>query len=161
MCNWQLPISPSRWGNFASPVSAVCGLYQLRLCSLTLNSIGPTNATGFLAVDNQTSKIVLSFRGTVSIRNWLRNLGIGFVAFPRCSGYAVHSGFYESWCAARGLVQAALANALRTYPGYSIVVTGHSLGGAIATIAAEDLRVSGYPVSLVSETLNLHMSVSY
>jgi alpha-beta hydrolase superfamily lysophospholipase len=35
-------------------------------------------------------------------------------------------------------------------PTYKIVTTGHSLGGAIATLAAADLRNSGYAVTMHS-----------
>lgn len=37
-----------------------------------------------------------------------------------------------------------------SYPSYSLVVTGHSLGAAIATIAAAQLRNEGHPAALVS-----------
>jgi alpha-beta hydrolase superfamily lysophospholipase len=75
------------------------------------------------------------------------------VPWDICVACTVHAGFYNSWTSAKSLVEAAIASARQTYPSYAIVSTGHSLGGAIATIAAADLRAtSGYDVSLVRQT---------
>ena len=43
----------------------------------------------------------------------------------------------------------AVETAVGDYPDYDLVVVGHSLGGAIATFAATQLRNSGYAASLV------------
>jgi hypothetical protein len=43
-----------------------------------------------------------------------------------------------------------LAKAAAAHPDYGIVVTGHSLGGAVATLAAAQLRSEGWVVSLYS-----------
>ena len=55
---------------------------------------------------------------------------------------------YNSWLEARTGVLAALKSAASLYPTYRVTVTGHSLGGAIATIAAASLRKSGTPADL-------------
>jgi putative lipase involved disintegration of autophagic bodies len=46
-------------------------------------------------------------------------------------------------------VQGAVDGARATYPSYKIVATGHSLGGALATLAAAELRKAGYTIDLV------------
>lgn len=43
----------------------------------------------------------------------------------------------------------AVETAVDDYPDYDLVVVGHSLGGAIATFAATQLRNAGYTASLV------------
>lgn len=43
----------------------------------------------------------------------------------------------------------AIESADDSYPNYSLVVTGHSLGGAIATLAATQLRNEGHSAALV------------
>lgn len=42
-----------------------------------------------------------------------------------------------------------IISARELYPSYSLVVTGHSLGAAIGTLAAANLRNEGYTVTLV------------
>jgi thioesterase domain-containing protein len=44
----------------------------------------------------------------------------------------------------------AVTQARVEHPDYQVVVTGHSLGGALATIAAGVLRTSGVATDLVS-----------
>jgi triacylglycerol lipase len=66
-----------------------------------------------------------------------------------CSGCEVHSGFYDTWQTVASDITATLDSALSTYPGYTVVATGHSLGGALAAIGATVLRSSGQVVQLV------------
>lgn len=67
-----------------------------------------------------------------------------------CSGCTAHRGFWQSWLDARTDVLRAITTATKSHPSYKITTTGHSLGGAIATLAAAHLRNAGYPVTLYS-----------
>lgn len=49
---------------------------------------------------------------------------------------------YNSWLEARPGVLAALKSTAATYPAYRVVVVGHSLGGAVAAVAAAEIRNS-------------------
>ena len=70
----------------------------------------------------------------------------------------VHAGFLDSWRELRGYTFAALADiehARFSRKGINkdarlLVVTGHSLGGALATLAAFELAASGYETSRTS-----------
>jgi len=44
----------------------------------------------------------------------------------------------------RPVVIAQLQNAVKQFPDYLFVFTGHSLGAALSTIAAHDMILSGY-----------------
>ncbi|OJD40793.1 lipase class 3 [Diplodia corticola] len=107
-----------------------------------------TDTTGFVATDSTNSQIVVSFRGSRSIQNWIANFDFATTATTICDGCPAHSGFWNSWSEARSYVVDAIETAKAANPSYQIVATGHSLGGAVATLAAADLRNSGYDVAL-------------
>ncbi len=119
---------------------------------LTVISSLITDVTGLVAVDSTNRKIVVNFRGSQSARNWLANLDFTAIPTDICPGCTVHQGFWRSWVEARPRILAAVEDAVAKNPGYGIVATGHSLGGAIATLAAANLRNSGYTVALVCRT---------
>ncbi|KFY71565.1 hypothetical protein V499_08225 [Pseudogymnoascus sp. VKM F-103] len=106
-----------------------------------------TDMRGFLSVSTVRQEIVLAFRGSSSIRNFLTDLNFGYVNFG-CSGCSAHAGFATAWYEPRSAILAALKTTRAQYPSYKIVITGHSLGGAVATLAAGDLRSQGYAADL-------------
>lgn len=58
----------------------------------------------------------------------------------------MHAGFYKAWQSVANKTEAALTKYLKKYPDYSITVTGHSLGGAIAGQAYPGLKSAGFNV---------------
>lgn len=100
---------------------------------------------GYVAVDTVREEIVVAFRGSSDLRNWIADFDFLLVKYSGtgCSGCYVHDGFYSSWEEIQSYVLAYVASAYLTYPDYSLVLAGHSLGAAVATIAAADLRIAG------------------
>ncbi|KAH5999947.1 hypothetical protein HBI83_221260 [Parastagonospora nodorum] len=107
-----------------------------------------TDVTGYIAVDHTNKLVVVSFRGSLTVDAWVTNYEFDTVDSDVCSGCTAHRGFWNSWVIARDTVNPAVQQASATFPKYKIVVVGHSLGGAVATLAAASLRNSGYKVAL-------------
>lgn len=105
-------------------------------------------AVGFSEVSAYTGaradgSVVVAFRGTRSttITGWLLNINLTPMPIPGCAGCRVHSGFFGGWLALRGQVLASLS-ALNASKAPAITITGHSLGAALANIAALDLMTN-------------------
>ena len=111
--------------------------------------------TWFVAADVTKSKIVLSFRGSEALNDYIiTDANCSNISYPACESIncKVYAGFYGSWLEAKPLVQAGITNATNDprFSGYGLVFIGHSLGAAQALFAALDYRQSGYTVDLVS-----------
>merc|ERR1711953_1616954 len=65
----------------------------------------------------------------------------------RCSGCGVHEGFYESWRSLAAQITGHLTE-LQCH-NKAVQITGHSLGGAMAALAAFDLMDLHYHVTRV------------
>ena len=84
--------------------------------------------------------IILAFRGSKSIQNWIVNLSANLTSYPKCSGCQVHLGFYTAWQLAYNQVLNRINSLRSLYRDAPIYVTGHSLGGAMASLAVVDMH---------------------
>ena len=100
-----------------------------------------TDTQGFVAVrraGGDTDMAVVSFRGTENIRDWETNLQYSQTPaaspYPAVneSGGRVHQGFLDAFMSVREQIAQYLPRA----EGVPIYITGHSLGGALATLGA-------------------------
>ena len=61
-----------------------------------------------------------------------------------CKNCTVHSGFMTSWRNTRCIVVPHVEKALNDYPDYNLTLVGHSLGGAVAALAALEFQARGW-----------------
>jgi V8-like Glu-specific endopeptidase len=128
--NWRTALSLALASRLAYESAAAIratthGLWQLQECQF----IEADDTQCFVAATPQA--ILVSFRGTESVGDWLANLNVA----SRTRPYGVvHRGFLGAFQAVEGQLLAVL----EASPNRSLLLTGHSLGGALATIAAAE-----------------------
>ncbi|XP_054788018.1 lipase-like [Prosopis cineraria] len=103
---------------------------------------------GFVGVAKDPKAIIIAFRGTQerSIRNWIedlfwKQLDINYPGMPDAM---VHYGFYYAYhnTTLRPAILDAVRRAKKFYGDIQIIVTGHSMGGAMAAFCGLDLMVN-------------------
>ncbi|KAF3769062.1 alpha/beta-hydrolase [Cryphonectria parasitica EP155] len=142
---------------------------NLHLASTWNTGVLMSDSCGYVAVDHgsedgrEQPAIIVAFRGTYSLTNTVIDLSTvpqEYVPYPdpdegdddggdnggtseqRCTNCTVHMGFLESWRQARRLVLPTVKSARAKHPGYPVRLVGHSLGGAVACLAALEMKVA-------------------
>jgi len=107
---------------------------------------------GLAGYDSHSKSIIVSFRGSSNIKNWLDNFD--FVkqdySLHGCKNCQVHTGFYKSYLTLKDGLLSQVDYLAGKYKGATIVVTGHSLGSAQSVFLALDLQGKGYSVNFYS-----------
>ncbi|KAJ1674824.1 hypothetical protein EV182_002490, partial [Spiromyces aspiralis] len=100
----------------------------------------------YIAVDHATESIVLACRGTLGISDVLIDMACNYDVIQldrhpqsRVEQFRVHAGMWHSaqmLADPRSEVFREVAEALRMFPRYGLVLCGHSLGGGVASLLA-------------------------
>lgn len=102
------------------------------------SSVADPSAFGFIVREVTTGAVLVCIRGTQTPREWLANFTAVPNPFSEVPGFGlVHLGFERMNRSIRTSIQDGLSG---IDPGVRVTVVGHSLGGAMATLAAVDMR---------------------
>lgn len=94
---------------------------------------------GYIAYRPQFQQLVIAFSGTSSISQSLRNIDVRLIRYPKEDSCCVHSGFWQLYNGLKSRPLSDLSQALSKHVVKEIVVTGHSLGAAMAYLFALDI----------------------
>lgn len=101
---------------------------------ITFVSIEKTDVQYCISTNSVQKRICVVFRGTDSYRDWMYN--IQYKQAPIKNNIRVHSGYlkllFEDNLYHR--IYEQMNTLIRYYPDYDIFITGHSAGGALATL---------------------------
>lgn len=89
------------------------------------------------------STIYLAYRGSTSLQDWLDNINDIHTDYPLCSGCKVHKGFYKAQQDVYSIVQKYVVDLMAKFPTYTVLITGHSLGAALASLTSLSLLADG------------------
>lgn len=92
---------------------------------------------GFVARNRTSGLVFVVYRGTLTLDDWLADLNFPQVATPMGN---VDEGFFGIYSQTAASVAAAIQ---RAGASPNVVVTGHSLGAALAVLAAADIATNG------------------
>ncbi|KAJ7494824.1 Alpha/Beta hydrolase protein [Mycena galericulata] len=142
-------ISSTLYDNLVLYTKYSSAAYQL-ICPSPLGqtlvqSFSAGDTQGFIAQDDTRQEIVVSFRGTSSIPDAFTDIELILVPFVSPSlteTFKVHQGFLAAYNSVADDVLEAVTAQLAQFPTYSVIVTGHSLGAAIAALSAVSLKAA-------------------
>ena len=107
------------------------------------------SSTGYIATDNTNHLTILAFRGSHDIGDFIRDAELVMTSTGLCPVVCLaHAGFWNTWQLSSNDIISALLPVVRANTQNQLIITGHSLGGALATLAATVLRGPPYNLEL-------------
>jgi hypothetical protein len=111
----------------------------------------------YIAIDRRLSAVILSIRGTMSLRDTLTDLSFEYVSW---NGGIAHSGMLASAQWFMDNIAKQLVMFTEEHQLQKIIITGHSLGGATASLTTimltEELRRTNTWPRVEGKPVNIH-----
>jgi hypothetical protein len=135
-----------------------CELCSPKLQNVTVVTAGAGDSTlAYIGFDPDTRLIYVVFRGTTDISsqtdtsfvNWATNLNSVKTTWKGCQ---VHKGFHSAWTSVNPDLLTQLYKLMAVHRQADIRVVGHSLGGALATLFAMNLKSLTWPEAGVNRS---------
>ena len=96
------------------------------------------NIAGYVGYSKAHNQIIVSWRGTVDLKNWEVDFKYRLTKYtPKngtCTDCQVHTGILQAYRSVDSQVNTHVKNLLAKYPTASITSTGHSLGGGLSLL---------------------------
>jgi len=93
--------------------------------------------------ETKTQSIFTSFRGSTNIENWINNIQISKVSpYHYNSTLQVEKGFYNEYSYIKSILIDNLEILSQKYNTNKLLIVGHSLGAAMATLFSYDIAIS-------------------
>lgn len=103
--------------------------------------------------DSYTNSIFVAFRGSSNIQNWIDNIQISKISPYNDKTIEVEKGFYKAYNYVRPNLLNNLPILAKKYKTTTLIITGHSLGAAMATLMTYDI-VTSFPTYKVLYFIN-------
>lgn len=108
---------------------------------------------GLIGFSNMKSTIYVVTRGSHTISEFIRDNEheTEMKPYNKCEGCKVHGPLYRAEKEGILPIKEEVSRLKAVYPNYKLVVTGHGVGGSLATLTAIDLSYEGFaPISLMT-----------
>lgn len=91
--------------------------------------------SGYVAINHDMNLILIALRGTRSFKDTIIDINTDMMMLNDvCVGCKVHKGFYYSFLKTWGKIELTIVNLIKQNEGFKVLIVGHSLGGAIASL---------------------------
>lgn len=93
----------------------------------------------------ERDSLFLAYRGSTNIQNWIDNVQVRQESPYQDTEIGVEHGMYSLYASLRDNITVMLNHMVTKYNTKRLVVTGHSLGGALGTLTVFDMMYTNSP----------------